>query len=146
MVDESSDVRKTFNDYQEEVPFQLMKMHIPAGHNWENRYIKDVSMPTGSLALMIKRGRESILTKGDTLILAGDDLILSVTPYNPSGSEELEERVIGKSDEWCGRAISELKISKNQLIAMIIRGEDPIIPDGNTVIRENDVLVFISVT
>lgn len=103
-------------------------------------------MPTGSLALMIKRGAESILTRGDTIIRAGDDLILSVTPYDPSGSEELEERVIEKEDEWCNRAINELKISGNQLIAMIIRDAKPIIPDGSTIIREKDVIVFISVT
>lgn len=145
MVDDNADVRKTFNDYQEETAFQLMKMHIPQGHNWENRLIKDVSMPTGSLALMIKRDGESIITKGDTLILAGDDIILSVTPYNPGDSEKLEERIIEKEDDWCNKAIGELKISKHKLIAMVIRDNQPIIPDGKTVILENDVVVFISV-
>ncbi len=145
MVDDSADVRKTFNDYQEETSFQLMKMHIPEGHNWVNKRVREVSMPTGSLALMIKRQEESILTRGNTLIKAGDDIILSVTPYNPSGSEELEERTIDRSDDWCDKAISELKIAKNQLIAMIIREQQPIIPDGNTVLREKDVVVFISV-
>lgn len=145
MVDDNSDVRKTFNDYVEETAFQLMKMHIPIGHNWENKLIKNVSMPTGSLALMIKRGGQSIITKGDTLILAGDDIILSVPPYNPEESEKLEERVIGKDDDWCDKAIGELKISKNKLIAMVIRDNQPIIPDGKTIIRENDMVVFISI-
>ncbi len=145
MVDDNSDVRKTFNDYQEETAFQLMRMHIPLGHNWENKLVKDVTMPTGSLALMIKRNGESIITKGDTLILAEDDIILSVPPYSPSGSEKLEERIIEKDDSWCNREISELKISKNKLIAMIIRDNQPIIPDGKTIILENDVVVFITV-
>lgn len=145
MVDDSADVRKTFNDYQEETAFQLMRMHIPAGHNWENKLVKDVTMPTGSLALMIKRKGESIITKGDTLILADDDIILSVPPYSPSGSEKLQERIIEKDDSWCNKPISELKISKHKLIAMVIRDEQPIIPDGKTVIRENDVVVFITV-
>lgn len=145
MVDEDADVRKTFNDYQEETSFQLMKMHIPEGHDWENKLIREVSMPTGSLALMIKRQGESILTRGDTKILAEDDLILSVTPYNPSGSEMLEEQVITKADEWCDKKISELKISKQQLIAMIIRNDHPIVPTGATVLKEKDIVVFISV-
>ena len=145
MVDNNADVRKTFNDYQEETAFQLMKMHIPEGHNWENKLVRDVTMPTGSLALMIKRNGESLITKGDTQILAGDDLILSVPPYSPSGSEKLEERVIEGDDGWCNKAIAELKISKNKLIAMVIRENQPIIPDGKTVIRENDIIVFISV-
>lgn len=145
MVDDNSDVRKTFNDYQEETAFQLMKMHIPVGHNWENKLVREVRMPTGSLALMIKRGNESLITKGDTLIKAGDDVILSVTPYNPSDSEKLQERLIEKDDSWCNKAIGELKISKNKLIAMVIRDNQPIIPDGKTVILENDVVVFITI-
>ncbi len=145
MVDARSDVRKTFNDYQEEVAFQLMKMHIPEEHNWANRMIKDVNMPSGSLALMIKRGKESIITKGNTLILPGDDIILSVTPYNPGDSEKLQERIIEKEDSWCNKTIGELKLSKNKLIAMVIRNNQPIIPDGKTKILENDVVVFISV-
>lgn len=142
MVDDNADVRKTFNDYQEETAFQLMKMHIPEGHNWENQYIRDVSMPTGSLALMIKRDGKSITTKGDTMILAGDDVILSVPPYSPSENEKLREREIGKNDAWCNHAIEELTLPKNKLIAMIIRGEETIIPDGKTVIKENDIVVL----
>lgn len=145
MVDDSSDVRKTFNDYQEETAFQLMKMHIPQGHNWENKRVREVRIPTGSLALMIKRNGESILTKGNTLILAGDDVILSVPPYSPTDSENLEERVIEKGDEWCDKAISDLKISKYKLIAMVIRDNQPIIPGGKTIIREKDIIVLISI-
>ena len=70
---------------------------------------------------------------------------MSVTPYNPGDSEKLEERIIEKEDNWCNKAIGELKISKNKLIAMVIRDNQPIIPDGKTVIMENDVVVFISV-
>ena len=145
MVDDGVDVRKTFNDYQEETAFQLMKLHIPEGHKWVNRLVKDVTMPTGSLALMIKREGNSLITKGDTEILAGDDIILSVPPYSPTETEKLEEKIIEKDDYWCNKQISELKISKHKLIAMIIRDNQPIIPDGKTIILEDDVVVFFTI-
>ncbi len=141
MVDETADVRKTFNDYQEESAITLMRMYIPQGHNWENHLVKDVSMPTGSLAIMIKRENETIITKGDTKILAGDTVILSVPAYEPADNEKLEEIHIDKNHEWCNKAISELKLPQNELLAMIIRGEENLIPDGKTVIREGDVVV-----
>ena len=50
-----------------------------------------------------------------------------------------------KGDSWCKKAISELKISKHKLIAMVIRDNQPIIPDGKTIILENDAVVFITV-
>ena len=41
------------------------------------------------LEIMIKRDKESIITKGDTLIRAGDNIILSVPPYTPSENDLL---------------------------------------------------------
>ncbi|MEE1085748.1 MAG: potassium/proton antiporter [Schaedlerella sp.] len=140
MIDDKSDVRKTFNDYQDETDFQLMKMHIPSGHNWENKKIKEVSMPTGSLALMIMRDKQKIVTRGDVEIHAGDDIILSVPPYN--SKEKLKERQIGKSHAWCDKTIEEIEIPEHKIIAMVLRDEETIIPDGKTVIKENDIVVL----
>ena len=141
MVDESSDVRKTFNDYQDESTFTLMRMYIPKGHNWENRLIKDVSMPTGALSMMIKRGNKTIITKGDTKILAGDSIILNVPSYEPEGAEELQETIIDKKHPWCNKMIAQLNLPGNVLIVMILRGSENIIPDGKTIICENDIVV-----
>lgn len=141
MVDETVDVRKTFNDYQETSAITMMQMKIPAGHNWENKVMKEVCVPTGSLALMIKRGKETIIPRGNTLILADDTIIFSVPAYEAAENERLEEVRIDKGHLWCGRCIYELDL-KNLLIAMIIRGDESLIPDGKTTIREGDVVVL----
>lgn len=142
MVDNDADVRKTFNDYQEETTLQLITIHIPDHHGWANRMIKDITMPTGALAIMIKREEETIITKGDTVVLPGDNVILSVPPYVPSEDEQLEERYISKKDPWCSKKIAELELGANELIAMIIRGDETIIPDGKTILCEKDVVVL----
>jgi len=142
MVDNDADVRKTFNDYQEETALQLITIHIPEYHGWANRMIKDITMPTGALALMVKRDGKTIITKGDTLVRPGDNVILSVPPYIPGEDEQLEERCISKKDAWCNKKIAELELGANELIAMIIRGDETIIPDGKTVICERDVVVL----
>ena len=141
MIDENEDVRKTFNDYQEDASITLIRMYIPKGHNWENKLVKEVSFPTGSLALMIKRNHETIITKGDTLILAGDSVILSAPSYNPSGDELLDEIFIDRYHPWCNRAIADLNLAPDELIAMIMRGEESLIPDGKTRILEGDRVV-----
>ncbi len=141
MIDDNSDVRKTFNDYQDVVDFKLVKMHINPGHIWENQFIKDVTMPTGTLAIMVKRGKYTIVAKGYTQILPGDDVILSVPPYHPEKHEYLQEMEIGRNHSWCNKEIRELSVMKNELITMIVRGDETIIPDGKTKILENDVVV-----
>ena len=141
MIDDSSNVLKTFNDYQDVVDLKLVKMNIPKGHIWENRYVRDLKMPIDTLAIMIKRNGKNIVTRGDTLILANDDIILSIPPYKPEKKEKLKEIEITKHNEWCNKQIKTLHIPKNELITMILRGENAIVPDGNTVIKEGDVLV-----
>lgn len=141
MVDDSIDVRKTFNDYQEDSSITLMRMFIPEGHNWQNRPVKDVHMPTGSLAIMIKRNKETIIPKGDTRILAGDNVILSVPSYEPGEQDKLEEIHITAGHTWCNRSIESLQLPSDELIALIIRGDENVIPDGQTIILENDIVV-----
>lgn len=141
MIDDNADVTKTFNDYQEETSLQLMRMYIPKDHNWVNKKIKEVSMPHGSLAIMIKRGDTSIITKGDTEILPEDTLILSVPPYVPSEDEKLQELLIDKRHKWCDSPIGELALADDELIALIIRQGQTIIPDGKTIIQEGDSVV-----
>lgn len=51
------------------------------------------------------------------------------------------ETRIDNDNNWCNHSISELSLAPNELIAMIIRGEKTLIPDGKTVIMENDVVV-----
>ena len=116
-------------------------MFIPEGHNWQNRQVKDVHMPTGSLAIMIKRHKENIIPRGDTRILAGDNVILSVPAYEPGEHEKLEEHLITANHTWCNRSIEDLHLPPNELIALIIRGDENLIPDGKTVILEHDIVV-----
>lgn len=142
MIDNNEDVRKTFNDYQEDSSITLMRMYIPKGHNWENKLVSNISVPTNSLAIMIKRNNDTIIPKGDTKILAGDSVILSVPSYEPSGQEDLEEIYINKNHKWRNKYISELNLPENILIALIKRGEENLIPDGNTYICENDIVVI----
>ena len=142
MIDTEADVLKTFNDYQEDSSITLMRMYIPAGHNWENKLVSQVSMPTDSLALMIKRKGETLIPRGDTQILAEDSVILSVPSYSGVSGINLKEVPVDQYHSWCDKSIEELHLPENVLIAMIRRGDENMIPRGQTVIHEGDVVVI----
>ena len=142
MVDDNCDVRMTFNDYKEASEITMMQMEIPEGHNWENRLVKDVSMPTGSLAVMIKRHGETLIPGGDTRILAGDTIVLSVPAYESGGQEHLEEQEITPKHRWCNKTIAELMLPHGTLIVLVRRDNENIIPNGQTEILEGDHVVI----
>lgn len=141
MIDSHEDVRKTFNDYQEDESITLMTMIISEGHNWENQLVSQVSMPSGALAIMIKRDGETIIPRGDTHILKGDHIILSVPSYHSDDEMKLKEIEITKSHKWCDKLVGELALPKERLIIMIRRGSKTIIPNGTTRILQGDYVV-----
>lgn len=142
MVDDDSDVLKTFNDYQEKAPITLMRVFVPKEHPWVNKTIGEARLPKGTLAVMIKRDDENIIPKGDTVILENDSVILSIPEYDFKDDIKLSEILITKDHIWCNKRISELELPDDVLIALIKRGEKNIIPQGKNHIRENDIVVM----
>lgn len=144
MIDNESDVYKTFNDYKEENGIALMRLYIPKGHSWENQLISNVNMPLGSLVLMIKRNHMTIVPNGSTVIKAEDTLILSIPEYNSTENINLKEINVDKHHIWADKTIAELHLPDNHLIAMIKRGKESIIPSGKTKLRDGDIVVTLS--
>lgn len=145
LIDNDADVLKTFNDYREEDSITMMRMFIPEKHNWENKKLSEIALPTGSLAVMIKRGGETIIPRGDTVILANDSVILSVPPYESDKSLQLREVFITENHRWKDAAIRDLYLPKRLLIVMIKRNGESIIPSGATEIHGGDIVVVTDV-
>lgn len=78
MIDEKVDVRKTFNDYQEECAIKFMRLTIPAKHQWVGKKISEIKFPDESLALYIKRDGKRILPRESTRIMVGDRITLTL--------------------------------------------------------------------
>ncbi|MCD8089046.1 MAG: potassium/proton antiporter [Clostridiales bacterium] len=141
MVDEEGDVRKTFNDYVESSGLNLTKIVVTLNHPWANKEIKDIHMPMEFLVLSIRRGKQTIYPGGNTKIMVGDSLIVSVPAYNDRNRTVLREQTITKRHKWKDKPIYRLNIPENTLIAAIKRGDEFIIPQGHTEIKENDVVI-----
>ena len=143
LIDSDANVLKTFNDYKEESAITMMRMYIPENHNWDGRQISEISVPTGSLIVMVKREGETIIPRGDTVIHAGDSVILSVPPYESDKSSlPLREVPISDKHIWLNKKIRDLNLPQRLLIVMVQRGEQRIIPSGATEIKRGDVVVI----
>lgn len=141
LIDVKSDVLKTFNDYREDDLMTMMRMYIPENHSWQGKKLSEISLPTGSLAVMIRRGKETVIPRGDTVVEANDSVILSVPPYKSDKSLKLREIYISESHQWRDKTIRDLQLPQRLLIVMIRRGGESIIPSGATEILSGDVVV-----
>lgn len=82
MIDKDFDIRKTFNDYQEECAVKYIKITVPDKHAWIGKQIKDIKFPNKALVLTIKRGQKNILPEDSTQIESGDKITLTVPVEN----------------------------------------------------------------
>ena len=142
MIDEFSDVRKTFNDYQEDFSIKLLNVEITEKSDWVDKEIKDIKLQQGSLILNIHRGNERIVPKGNTKILLGDSVIMSLPNTNVGDDITLKEIIIDKKHKWCNKKIKELTLPNNYLIVMIKRDGQTIVPNGDITLLEDDLVAI----
>ena len=142
MIDENGNVMKTFSDYSDEMPVEFVKISIKEGHPWENRRIKDLTSLPDLLLVLILRGEERIIPNGNTVVLAGDKIVVSALSPEENLGICLTEIPIEKDSKWIGKPLSKIKLGEEKLVLVLKRNEKVVIPNGNTVIRENDVLVI----
>ncbi|MDR0903356.1 MAG: potassium/proton antiporter [Ruminococcus sp.] len=146
MVDDRDDVMKTFSDYQSETDLQFVSAEVTEDHPWANKLVKKVVFPPDIRAVMILRGDEKVIPKGDTQILAGDVLILVGNEYLDERKIDLTELRIDSDHYACGKKLSDIRFLRNALVVLIKRttkkGVRTLVPNGNIVITDNDVLVL----
>ena len=140
MTDEGADVMKTFNDYIDEVPVQFIQFTVTESHPWAGKAIHEIVLPPDSLLALLMRNGEQIAPNGGTVLAPGDTLVLSGKAGDRVFGVQLYERTVRPGDGWAGRKISEIP-PKEALVVMIRRGNGVVIPSGDTLLNEGDVLV-----
>lgn len=145
LIDDTSPVSKTFNDYRQEEDVRLVNILITEAHPWVGLKISEIQFKHPALVVFIKRKDEVIIPRGDTVIEAYDNIVLSSEQHEESADLKIEEILIEKNNTWIGKSIAECNIPKDVIIIMVKRREGNIIPNGSTMIRLNDILLTCGV-
>ena len=142
MIDHAGDVGKTFNDYQEESSIDFIKVHLAPGHPWAGQALKDLPLPADLLVVMVARGDENIVPRGNTALETGDILVIAARAFEDRERLSLQEVAIHRGHRWQDRPLRQLGLPSNTLVILIKRGLDTIIPGGDTMILAGDLLVI----
>ena len=143
MIDTKNDVMKTFNDYNENSEMQFGRIDISADSTWNGRAIRDIDIPKSALIVMIVRGKERILPRGHTVLMEGDQVI-TIMKHFEDNHTHLVEKTVKPSSRRVGHKLSEF--AGNGLVVMIQRGEESIIPNGDTILYAGDRLILFDMT
>lgn len=144
MIDANANVMRTFNDFQEESDLSLIKIKVDPTHPWIGRALRDVPAPRDLIVVLILRhGNERVVPGGDTVIEAGDLLVYAAPTFEARDDFKLREVHVGEHHRWAGKLLRELPDTSRIVIVMLKRGDQSIIPNGDTRIEAGD-LAFIA--
>ena len=138
MIDEEEDVLKTFNDY-EESSIEFVPIQLSPDSAWTGRRIMDIDTPPDSIVAAIERDGVPLVPKGDSVLNAGDRIILGMAKPQLDTSVSLCEETVSSHHPWVGRTLGDIR--PKELVLMILRDGKCIIPTGGTEVRKGDVLV-----
>ncbi len=106
--------------------------------------VKDILLPPETLLVQVRRRdtSEMITPDGSTVLLEGDKMVLSARANRVAKDVELSELLLEEGNAWIGKRLSDISLETGRLVVMVQRGEDVVIPNGGTELREGDVLVI----
>lgn len=133
---------KTISAYSEEADIRFITLKVEEGFPWENSRVADICLPHGLILAVICRGAETIVPRGDTVLRAGDKLIVGAEGYQDEVGIKLRELVLRERHPWAGKQIRDLDISRQTLIVMVRRAGKIIIPSGSLTLETGDMVVL----
>lgn len=135
---------KTLAYHSEEHELKFVTSTLQQGHSWNHKAVKEIVFPPQLMLIMILRKGEVLVPNGNTVLECGDNLVIAAKDYRGNEDINLKEVLIKEENEWVGRQIKDLDMSRQELIVMIKRKRRTFIPNGSTYIKEGDVLVIYS--
>ena len=142
LVETDGSVLKTFNDYQDDSTLHLMEITVTDAHPFAGRELCEIPLPPEQLVVMVKRGDNTLIPRGHTRVHVGDRLIVSVPAFRDDADLPLGEMVIEPTHPFAYRTIDEVRLPPEQLIVAIKRGDETVVPRGQTQILPGDILVY----
>ena len=143
MTDKDEDVMTTFSDFSENEEMCFGAIRITETSRWNSRTIKDLDLTQDCLIALVVRGNTRIVPKGDTLLQAGDEIVLCTRSFQDQSTDILTRHCLSEDSKWAGCRVGDYPKQEGSLLILIQRGDERIIPNGNTILNAGDVLVLL---
>ena len=133
---------KTVGEYAEEENIHFIRAKLSGNDSWAGKKIIDIGVPKDIMIVAIQRDKETIIPRGQTILQKGDIIVMCAEKIKEIQPIDLKEITINPGHSWNGVAIKDIDISRQSYIFMIRRKGKAIIPRGNLVIKEGDVVLL----
>ncbi|MCM1222688.1 MAG: ion transporter [Lachnospiraceae bacterium] len=119
----------------------FVTLEITLEHPFIGQTLEQLTLPQGLYTATVLRSRDVLIPQGDLRIQAGDIMVLGSMSHIRIEAG-MEEVAMEKGHPWIGMEIRDLDISRRSHVIMLKRGNKNIRPQGDSRIRERDVVLI----
>ena len=99
-------------------------------------------MPPETMVILLERDGKKDIPNGDTEILVGDRVVIASAKPALNSDLEIIELEVDYGSIYAEKRIAEIPRDDSERVMLIERGEEVLIPRGDTLIQVGDVLVM----
>ena len=144
-VDQYSRIKR-ISEYGQASDVHFIQVFLRKKDAWVGKTVRDAGLPGGVIAAAIQRNGRIVMPRGDTVLQAGDTLVLGAQGFRNDQHIDLKEITLRRQNPWVGQHIRELDISRRTLIVLVRRDGKALIPHGDLRLREGDTVVLYTQT
>ena len=142
-VDQYSRIKR-MAEYGQEADVHFIRIHLTARDPWVNKSIAQLHLPERVIVTVVQRNHRVLVPRGNLVLRQDDVMVLAAESFQDKEHIRLKEIILQKNNPWNGHRIRDLDISRHSVIVLVKRKERVLIPNGNLILREGDMVILYS--
>lgn len=141
MLDPDDTVLKTFNYYQDRSPIGFLETKV-FDKDLIGLPVKDLNLTFDFIVAKLVRDGKTIVPHGETVLEKGDIVVIGGKSHFDEVGRDLQEFTIREHHPWASKRIMDLDLKPSELILMLERDNNILVPSGQTVVCAGDKIVY----
>lgn len=142
-VDQYSRIKR-IAECGQEADVHFIRIHLTARDPWVNKSIAQLHLPERVIVAVVQRNHRVLVPRGNLVLRQDDVMVLAAESFQDKEHIRLKEIILQKNNPWNGQRIRDLDISRHSVIVLVKRKERVLIPNGNLILREGDMVILYS--
>lgn len=140
-VDQYSRIKR-MAEYGREEDVHFIKIHLTSRDPWINKSIAQLHLPERVIVAVVQRNQRILVPRGNLVLQEDDVMVLAAESFQDKDHIRLKEITLQKNNPWNGHRIRDLDISRHSVIVLVKRRDKIMIPNGNLILREGDMVIL----
>ena len=137
---------KRIGEYGQEEDVHFIRICLDKNDKWVGHRIAELDFPQRIIVAVIQRDHRILVPKGDTVLKAGDVMVIGAESFQDKDHIKLKEITLQQRNPWTNQNIRDLDISRHSIIVLVRRHKKLIIPSGNLTLLEGDTVILYTQT